>query len=244
MVLAARHECHAGTAAGLADTHYMAAGVRRSGPPCACCALSVLLRAEIAKRARNGDSLNGVSTWLVSEGHGIGRAGVTNHVRKCLAIAEPDGSDPATRSVLLADAVARLLPGGWAGRLDLIAHAANDVGLTTEALVLQASVPETMRQALTATENTPAHSLVAARALALACARVLRLDQHSAAARDIAADLAEQGAEQLAVELLAFASKPTARAEDAPTDRQPEGVACSPPAAELPPVAAQPQEIA
>jgi hypothetical protein len=195
-----------------------AAPVRRRGhPACATCKLPVAVRSEVARLARRGESMSSISRYVVNEGHGIGRDGVGRHVRQCLGVAESDGSDPVTRSVLLAQIVAGLLPGGWAGRLDLIAHSANESGLTTEALVLQSHVPETMREALAATDGTPAAELLAARALALACGRILKV-AHPEAARDIAADLRRQGVDELADDLLWLANRAT-------KDRQPEGSA-------------------
>jgi hypothetical protein len=216
--LAAGLKLQAGPRDLLADEPGVTVGARR-GPRCACRSTPVTVKAEIARRAKNGESPNAISTWLVNSGHGIGRAGVTNHVRKCLGVAEPDGSDPATRSVLLAEIVARLMT-GWAGRLDLIAHAAQEAGLTVEAALLQGHVPETMRTALAETAGSPAGELLEARALALACSRVLRLDRYSDAARALAVDLSEQGADELAAALFELAT----RANTAPTDQQPERV--------------------
>lgn len=191
---------------------------------CACCKLPVSVRSEIARRAKAGDSLTSISEHLISEGHGIGRAGVTNHVRKCLAIEEPDGSDPLSRSVLMARTIGHVLR-AWPSKLQAIADALSESGLTVEAHAVLAADPDHMRRALAATDGSPASELLAARALGLACARVLGT-AHPQAARDIAAAFAAQGADVLAADLLHLADLAT-------KNRQPEGSAAgsAPPAA-------------
>jgi hypothetical protein len=225
-----RAEALARSRAAAADYLGMESGavVRRRGhPQCACCKLPVSIRSEIAKRAKAGDSLTSVSEFLIGEGHGIGRAGVTNHVRKCLAVEEPDGTDPASRSALVAYVVANHMR-GWPGRLEVIAQALNEDGLTTEALIIQSEVPETMRHALVATEGTPMGELLAARSLAMACSRVLGVS-HPDAAREIAADLAKQGCDDLAADLLYLATKATQdRQSERDGARQAAGPAASP----------------
>jgi lambda repressor-like predicted transcriptional regulator len=170
-----------------------------------------------------GESLRVISEWLVSEGYGIGKDGVASHVAKHVGV-DPaaDGSDAASRSMLVAGIVGRVLQ-GWSHHAADIAKDLSRYGLTVEADVVQSGLPDSLRRALAATESTPAGELLASRCLARALSRVLSV-RHPDAAREIAAELAKQGADTLADDLLWLADKATQHAADLAThDRQPEG---------------------
>lgn len=207
-------EALARTGAGAVDYSGMAqAAARRGHPQCACCALPVAARAEVARRGRRGESLRAISDWLVSEGHAIGKDGVANHLdRHVGAVEKPGGVDQQTRAVLVATAACDVLQ-RWPGLAQEVADRLRADGLLIEADVVLSVVPETMRRvldsteaSLTAVEESPAGAVLAARCLALAVGRVLSKG-HEAAAREIAAELARQGADILADDLLWLASK-------------------------------------
>lgn len=116
--------------------------------------------------------------------------------------------------MLVANTVAHTLR-GWEGKLQSVAEDLAASGLTTEALVVQGHVSEHMRKALAETNGTPSHDVLAARCLANACGRVLGV-AHPEAARAIAEDLRNQGAEELAKDLLWLADRSTNLAEASP----------------------------
>lgn len=199
---------------------------RRGHPTCATCKLPTSVRAEVARLARLGESPSAISRYVVDQGHGIGRDGIGRHVRQCLSVDEPDGSDPLSRSVLTARTVGWVLR-DWPSKLDSIASGLIENGLSTEADAVLAANPDHMRKALAAVAGTPAEELLAARALGLACARVLGAS-HPEAARDLAQALADQGADRLAADLLHLADKAT-------TNRRSEVEATSSPGSGMPP---------
>lgn len=146
---------------------------------------------------------------MVNEGHALGKDGIAHHLRQCVGLMDNgDGSDPETRSVLIARTVGRLFEPQPA-KLAILAEQLNDSGMTVEAEIVQAHVPGSMRKALELTNGTPGHDLLAARALAIACARVLGTSHHEAA-RDIASELEAQGAQELAADLIWLAERATA----------------------------------
>lgn len=197
------------TAEAVADTSYMAVAARRGHPQCKACALPVEIRAEIAKRRRRGDSLRAISAYAVNEGHALGKDGIALHLRQCVGIEDKgDGSDPETRSILMARIVGYELR-GWPGKLNDVAQALGDAGLSVEADVIQADVPESMRRALALTGGTPAGELLAAGCLALAMSRVFSVS-HEQAARAIGSALKEQGADELSGDLLWLADQASA----------------------------------
>jgi hypothetical protein len=213
----------------------MAVAARRGHPRCKACALPVAVRAEIAKRARRGQSLRTISEYVVNEGHALGKDGINLHVKQCVGVEQQsDSADFATRSVFVASIVGNALQ-GWAGLASRVAHELHDEGLSTEADIVNAHVPETMRRALAETTGTPGGELLAARCLALAISRVLSTG-HEDTARALAADLREQGAAALSDDLLFLADRASARATEAHTDRQSEG-RCSPGSGSAPPAA-------
>lgn len=221
----------------------MAQAARRGHPSCATCKAPTSVRASIAQRARRGDSLRSISEYAVNEGHALGRDGIAHHLRNCVGITEQqDGSDPLTRSVLTARTVAWVMR-GWLSRLETIAEALHEHGLTVEADIVLGADPGHMRKALADIEpGSPAEELLAARALALACAHVFGV-AHPEVAREMAASLAEQGADSLSADLLYLADRATAYAATAAKDRRSEEKV-SPGSGSAPPAVAQPEESA
>lgn len=198
----------------------MAVAARRGHPQCKACTLPVSVRAEIAKRALRGDSLRSISAYVVNEGHALGKDGIAHHLRQCVGIGDKGGaSDLATRSLMTAALVGYVLH-GFPRLSNDIAEELIGADLSDEAEAVQLHLPEYQRRALEAAAGTPTGELLAARALALACSRVLSTG-HEATARALADDLHEQGADELASSLLVLAD----RAQRVTTDRQSEGSA-------------------
>lgn len=211
----------------------MAQAARRGHPPCATCKAPTSVRAQIAQRARRGDSLRSISEYAVNEGHALGKDGIARHLRACVGITDrSDGTDPASRSVLTASTVGWVLR-SWPSQLDSIAEALHEHGLTVEADTVLAADPDRMRRAFGATEGSPAAELLAARCLALACSRVLGV-AHPEVSLEIAQKLKEQGADELEADFIWLSERAT-------TNRRSED-RCSPLAAGLPPAVSNEEE--
>lgn len=124
------------TGAGAVDIFCRAVAARRGHPQCACCALDIAARAEVARRGRRGESLRAVSDWLVGEGHAIRKDGVANHLRKCVGVVEKPGDvDQQTRAVLVATAACDVLQ-RWPGLAQEVADRLRADGLGIEADVV------------------------------------------------------------------------------------------------------------
>lgn len=192
-------------------------------PGCATCRLSTTLKAEIARRARAGESFRSLAELVTNNGHAIGRDGVAAHLRGCVGLDEPgEAETPDVTSVLVARTVAdhlRVIP----RVAEEIAQALAGYGLTTEAAVMQSHLPDSLRAAIEATSGTPAGELIVSRALALAVRRVLGVS-HPEAARDIADDLRQQGCLELADAFLFLADRATAMSAVTATKNDGRGV--------------------
>lgn len=218
----------------------MAVAARRGHPACATCKAPTSVRAQIAQRARRGDSLRSISEYAVNEGHALGKDGIGHHLRNCVGITDTDQAESQSRSMRVASIVGYVVRG--LSRLSNdIAEELSSAELTDEAAVVQQHLPESNRRALEATAGTPTAELLASRCLAIACNKVLRV-AHPEVSREIARVLAEEGADVLASDLLWLSEQATAHvAATATTDRQSEA-RCSPPAAGAPPAASDNEE--
>lgn len=180
----------------------------KGGRSCATCALPVALKADIAARARRGDSLTSISAHVVNEGYGIGRAGITLHLRQCVGITEqPEDQGPQLASVITAHIV-RDETTGWPNVGTRVANRLAEAGLHDEAAIVLGEVPELLRRGLMDADggSSPAAELLSARLLAQAIRQVLSR-RHPEASRDLAAQCQEQGAHDLADSLLFLADE-------------------------------------
>ena len=195
----------AGPTAALADASIVSIPTKRGHPLCKACSLPTAIRGEIARRARAGESLRSISEYVVNEGHVLGKDGVAGHLKHS-GIEHRTGDDsPKVPSVLLAVMVAEVLA-VWPNLAQKLADRCSECGLTTEADIINGSIPETMQRALAASTGTPAGELLESRCLAKAIRAVLS-KAHPAAARDLADDLRSQGADELADSLLFLADR-------------------------------------
>lgn len=172
---------------------------RRYGPACGTCKLPVHVRGEIAQRARAGQSRRSIAEHVTNLGHPIGKDALARHLTDCVGLQEHDAdSAPEVATVLMAQVVADCLS-GWHHISSRIATRLHECGLTDEAEIVLGNLPESLRRPLVTTDEnaSPAGELLAGRLLAAAVARVLSRS-HPTASLDLAADLDEHGALDLA----------------------------------------------
>lgn len=133
----------------------------------------------------------------MNQGRPVGQDSLTlmRHLRKCVGIDETEVEAPQVGAALVAITVAAVLE-RFPSLAGECAHLLANAGLHEAALIVQATIPETMRQALISTAGSPAGELLEAQVFAKACRNVL--PGHATVVREIAADLTRQGAQDLA----------------------------------------------
>jgi hypothetical protein len=167
-------------ASGSVDVPVVTANLRRAR--CACCALPTDVRADMARRARSGESLRSITEHVVNLGYGLGRGAVTEHLRRCVGIEQPEAQPVELRSVSIAHTVAaELVRAPHSARR--IAERLAEQGMPDEAEILMHSVPERMRSTLTEPGTSPGAELLAGRLLAQAVGAVLSPLSHHGGAR-------------------------------------------------------------
>lgn len=182
--------------------------------PCLTCRLPTVLRYDVLARHRRGETLRDLSAYVSEQGHSVSRDALHRHLTRC--VAPPDDHDITDdpQGLMVAVAASDVLGQRWPTLAGELADRLVAEGATAAARIVVSSVPELMRPAIEATDDTDAVALLEARALANACRQVLS-SAPPEVTRALACRVREQGADELAdslTELAQRADSPTAPA--------------------------------